>query len=264
MKKIIIGFFILAILTLAGFVLYVNNPSIFFPNDKLEIRQLDEHTWHGYGHLVYNESVYLIDGESSAILIDAGTNIKGLRETVEEIVKKPVSLIISHGHTDHIGSISEWDRIWIHPADEVLLPSSYKGEKRYLSDGQIFDLGGRQIEVVFTPGHTWGSTSFIDKEAHYGFSSDAFGSTNLLVFTDLQTELATCQLMDSIMQQHDIRLLYPGHNSGDNMETPERIRNLTTICCGLLNGSILPNTEGNSSFPYIVDTLGLKVNYKTK
>lgn len=264
MKKVIIGVIILAVLALAGLGIYVYNPTIFLTGDEVEIHQLDEHTWHGFGHLVYNESVYLIEGETSAILIDAGTNIKGLRKTVEKIVKKPVSLVISHGHTDHIGSISEWDTIWIHPEDEALLPSSYKGQKRYLTDGQIFDLGGRQVEAIFTPGHTLGSTSFIDKEAHYGFSSDAFGSTNLLVFTDIQTELATCILMDSIMQQHDIRFLYPGHSSGDNIETPERIRNLTTICRGVLDGSIQPNAEGNVNLPYVVDTLGLKVNYKVK
>lgn len=264
MKKIILGVVILVVIALAGLGFYFYNPTIFFPSDEVEILQLDEHTWHGHGHLVYNESVYLIEGKSSAILIDAGTNIKGLRKTMEEIVKKPVSLIISHGHTDHIGSINEWDTIWINQADEAMLPASFKGEKRYLTNGQIFDLGGRQIEVIFTPGHTSGSTTFIDRDAHYGFSSDAFGSTNLLVFTDIHTELSTCILIDSIMQQHDIRYLYPGHSSGDNIETPERIHNLTTICRGLLDGTILPNAEGNASLPHVVDTLGLKVNYKVK
>lgn len=264
MRKIIFGVIALLVIAFAGFCIYVFNHSSFFPSDELEIIQLDEHTWHGYGHLVYNESVYLIEGETSAILIDAATNIRGLRKTVENIVKKPVSLVISHGHTDHIGSINEWDTIWIHPADEELLPMSFKGKARHLSNGQIFDLGGRQIETIFTPGHTSGSASFIDKDAHYGFSSDAFGSTNLLVFTDVHTELASCILMDSVMQQHDIRFLYPGHSSGDNTETPERIHNLITICRGLLDGSIHPNAEGNVSLPYVVDTLGLKVNYKVK
>lgn len=263
MKKIWIGVIIAALLALAGYGYHVyDNPTTLLPGDEVEIRQLDAHTWHGYGHMVYNESVYLIEGENQAILIDAGTNIKGLRKTVENIVRKPVTLVISHGHGDHIGSISEWDTLWIHPADAEMLPSGYKGVKRYLTDGQTFDLGGRQIEVIFTPGHTWGSTTFVDKEAHYGFSSDAFGSTNLLVFTDVQTELATCLLMDSIMQQHDINVLYPGHNAGDNMETPERIHNLITICRGVLDGTILPNAEGNSNLPNVVDTLGLKVNYR--
>lgn len=36
---------------------------------------------------------------------------------------------------------------------------------------------------LYTPGHTPSSTTFFDKTRHYGFSGDAFGSTNLLLFT---------------------------------------------------------------------------------
>ena len=66
-------------------------------------------------------------------------------------------------------------------------------KRQYLSNGQIFDLGNRKIEVVFTPGHTYGSVTFIDRDKHYGFSGDAFGSGNLLVFTNLSTEIKGCE-----------------------------------------------------------------------
>jgi len=234
-----------------------------FKNDDVEFRQLDEHTWHGNGHLVYNESVYLIEGESSALLIDAGTKIPGLRKIVEEIVKKPVTLVISHAHGDHVGAIAEWDTVWINAADEAIIPpGSYKGVKRYLTDGQIFDLGGRQIEVVFTPGHTPGSSTFLDREAKYGFSSDAFGSGNLLVFTDLSTELSSCQRLGRFLDKYGIRFLYPGHYWGDNLETTERVKNVGVICQGILDGTLQPNAPGNSkNLPYIVDLYGVKVNY---
>ena len=55
-----------------------------FKNNDVEFRQIDEHTWHGNGTLVFNESVYLIEGEKSAILIDAGTRIPGLKKIAEE------------------------------------------------------------------------------------------------------------------------------------------------------------------------------------
>lgn len=234
-----------------------------FKNDDIEFRQLDEHTWHGNGHLVYNESVYLIEGEKRALLIDAGTRIPGLKKIAEEIVKKPVTLIISHGHGDHIGAVNEWDSVWINAADEAILPQNvYQGVKQYLTDGQVFDLGGRQIEVVFTPGHTPGSTTFLDREAHYGFSSDAFGSGNLLVFTDLSTQWATCDRFARFLEQHDIQYLYPGHYWGNNLETPERVKNVGIICKGILDGILGPNTEGNNPrLPYIVDLFGVKVNY---
>lgn len=234
-----------------------------FKNNDVEIRQLDEHTWHGNGTLVYNESVYLIEGETSAILIDAGTKIPGLKKIVEDIVKKPVSLIISHGHGDHIGAMDQWDEIWINAADEAILPEGkFNGKKHYLTDGQIFDLGGRQIEVVFTPGHTPGSTTFLDRKAKYGFSSDAFGSGNLLVFTDLSTEVASSQRLMKFIEKYDIKYLYPGHYWGNNLETPERVKNVGIICQGILDGILEPNTPTNDKrFPYIVNLHGVKINY---
>lgn len=234
-----------------------------FKNEDVEIRQLDEHTWHGNGTLMFNESIYLIEGETSAILIDAGTKMPGLRKIVEGIVKKPVTLVISHAHGDHVGAVSEWDTVWINAADEAIIPAgAYKGVKRYLTDGQVFDLGGRQIEVVFTPGHTPGSTTFLDRDAKYGFSSDAFGSGNLLVFTDLSTEVASCLRLTRFLDKYGIKYLYPGHYWGNNLETPERVRNVGVICQGILDGILEPNAEGNNKrLPYVVNLHGVRINY---
>lgn len=236
-----------------------------FKNDDVEIRQLDAHTWHGNGHRVFNESIYLIEGEHSALLIDAGTIMPGLKKIVEAIVKKPVILAISHGHGDHTGDINEWDSLWINAADMAIIPqNAYKGVVQYLTDGQVFDLGGREIEVVFTPGHTPGSTTFIDREAHYGFSSDAFGSGNLLVFTDLSTQWASCLRFSRFMEKYGITHLYPGHYWGDNLETQQRVKDVATICDGVLNGTLTPERGTNASLPYVVDKYGVKVNFGDK
>ena len=136
-----------------------------FKNRNVEIRQLDEHTWHGNGHLVYNESVYLVEGDTAAILIDAGTQIPGLRKIAEDMVKKPVTLVLTHGHGDHAGSaINEWETIWLAESDKSLIPINAKCKPKFLKNGQIFHLGNRDIEVVFTPGHTYGSVTFIDRD----------------------------------------------------------------------------------------------------
>lgn len=237
-----------------------------FKNAHVEIRQIDAHTWHGNGHLMFNESIYLIEGTDRAILLDAGTKMPGLRKIVEDIVKKPVTLIATHVHPDHTGSaINEWDTLWINAADQVNIPAimpDYKGTLMFLTDGQVFDLGGRSIEIVFTPGHTPGSTTFIDKEAHYGFSADAFGSGNLLVFTDLSTEINSCRRLERFIAKYDIKYFYPGHYWGNNLETPERIANVAAICEGILDGSKQPNTPGsNPHLPYIVDEFGVRINY---
>lgn len=237
-----------------------------YKDKNVEIHQIDAHTWHGCGNLMYNESIYLIEGSERALLLDAGTKMPGLRKIVEGIVKKPVTLVATHVHPDHTGvTVNEWDSLWINAADEVNVPSimpDYKGVKCYLKDGQVFDLGGRQIEVVFTPGHTPGSTTFIDREAHYGFSGDAFGSGNLLVFTDLSTEVAASERLSRFVERYDIRYFYPGHYWGYNLETPKRVKDVGMICDGILKGTIKPNASGErASLPFIVDTLGVRINY---
>lgn len=238
---------------------------VVFQNEDVVFHQIDEHTWQGNGHLMYNESMYLIEGENQALLLDAGTKIPGLKKIVESITSKPVILAATHVHPDHTGSaVNDWDTIWINAADEVNVPfcmPGYEGTKMYMQDGMIFDLGGRKIEVIFTPGHTPGSVTFVDAEAHYGFSGDAFGSGNLLVFTDLSTVVATTRRFARFIDKYQLKYFYPGHYWGNNLETPERVKNVGLICDGILNEMLQPIAGNNRSLPYIVDMFGVKINY---
>lgn len=151
-------------------------------------------------------------------------------------------------------------------ADTVLIPSimpDYKGEIRYLKDGEVIDLGGRKIEVVFTPGHTPGSTSFIDKEAAYGFSADAFGSGNLLLTVDFSTLLATCEKMSALTEKYKLAKLYPGHYFGVNAETPQRIKDMITLSKDVLSGKIKgeENPNGMLGLNLVVSKYGVRINY---
>ena len=58
---------------------------VVYQDDEVVFRQLDEHTWIGNGHRVYNESLYLVEGNDRALLIDAGTHIPELDKIVAKI-----------------------------------------------------------------------------------------------------------------------------------------------------------------------------------
>jgi len=64
-----------------------------FQSDDVVFRQIDEHTWLGSGHLMASESLYLVEGNDKAVLIDAGTRIADLDKAVASITKKPVMLV---------------------------------------------------------------------------------------------------------------------------------------------------------------------------
>ena len=223
---------------------------VVYQDDEVVFRQIDEHTWIGNGHRCYNESIYLVEGNDRAVLIDAGTNIPKLDKIVAGLTSKPVTLMLTHGHGDHVGGAKPFPEVWVAPADEPMFKGNvrrYKGEIKYLTEGQIIDLGGRQLEVIFTPGHTSGSITFIDKANHYGFSGDAFGSTNLLIFTDLSTVMETAAKVEQYIKENDIKFLFPGHYSGDNLESPKRVTDIKNLCNDLLTGKNQGiKSDGNS------------------
>ena len=241
---------------------------VVFEGEDIIIRQIDEHTWEGNGHLVANETVYIVEGEKEALLIDAGTRIKDLDRIVAGITSKPVTLVATHVHSDHTGSaINYFPEIWINAADMVNVASmmpGYKGKIRYLSDGQVFDLGGREIEVIFTPGHTPGSTTFFDKDARYGFSGDSFGSTNLLLTSNFSTLLSTCTRIEKYMVRYGITKLYPGHYHGNNPETLQRVRDLGRMSAEMLDGTRKGTVNPNPAMGLngLIEEFGVKVNYR--
>jgi hydroxyacylglutathione hydrolase len=238
-----------------------------FRNEDVIFRQIDEHTWIGSGHMMASETLYLLEGQSKALLIDAGTNIKGLDKIVASITSRPVMLVATHVHPDHTGaSINVFPEIYLNQADTVNIPrmmGNYPGAIKYLKDGQTIDLGGRTIDVVFTPAHTPGSTSFIDKASGYGFSGDSFGSGNLLLTVNFSTLLATCQKMSSLMEKNSIRKLYPGHFFGANFETKQRVDDMAAISKDVLAGKLkgTANPNGMMGLNQIINLYGVRINF---
>ena len=158
---------------------------VVYQDDEVVFRQLDEHTWIGNGHRVYNESLYLVEGNDRAILIDAGTVIPGLDKIVAKITSKPVTMMLTHAHGDHAGGVGPFPEVYLNAGDMPLVSNSmrsYTGQIKYLFDGEVIDLGGREIEVIFTPGHTASSATFFDKAKHYGLDWRLTGLSSATAF----------------------------------------------------------------------------------
>ena len=228
-------------------------------------RQIDEHTWEGNGYQVYNESVYVVEGEDKALVIDAGAYMPHLDEAVAKLTDKPVMVALTHGHGDHVGGIVCFPEVWIHPADIPMIArdgKGYQGEIHELNDGDVIDLGGRRIEVLHTPGHTSGSITFFDKEHHYGFSGDAFGSTNLLLFVPSFSGLIeTCTRTADYMQKNGIEKLYPGHYHGDNPETLQRVLDEKKMSEEVLSGKRKGTPDNANGLNRSITDYGVTIRY---
>ncbi|HVN48248.1 MAG TPA: MBL fold metallo-hydrolase [Bacteroidota bacterium] len=158
--------------------------------------------------------MFLVEGKEKALLIDTGTKVKGLDMIVSHLTSKPVMVVITHAHDDHAGNINYFPEIWMHAADTVILKKGYTGKIHFVNDGDVFDLGGTQIEVRHMPAHTPGSIVLIDRKAGNCYSGDAFGSNDVWLqlkpLAPMQMYVNSCRKMEALMDS-GITKIYCGH-----------------------------------------------------
>ena len=60
-------------------------------------------------------NMYLLEGDKAALLIDCGTGIGNVAQTVAQLTDKPLTVAITHGHFDHDGAAALFPAVYIHP-----------------------------------------------------------------------------------------------------------------------------------------------------
>jgi len=127
-----------------------------------------------------NVYCYLLIGNERALLFDTTYGYGNLYRVIEEITELPVIVVLGHGHFDHTGGAAQIfaylnSDVWLHEADFGIYRSSSQ-EMRFLKKldiGQVFDLGGLNVEVIAMEGHTAGSIGILAKEYRVLFTSDS-------------------------------------------------------------------------------------------
>ena len=185
-----------------------------FKNADLTVSQLEKGVW--VVETTDMTTMYIVEGTQRALLIDTGTKCEALDEVVRKITAKPLDVIITHNHPDHAGNVNYFSDAYMHPLDTVIhMGVEYTGTYRWLKDGDIFDLGGRTIEVVWMPGHTPGSVVLLDRAINACYTGDAFGSgqvwMQLKPHVAMKTYYESCARMEKIMREQNITKIYCGH-----------------------------------------------------
>ena len=111
-----------------------------------------------------------------------------LYQAVSQITDKPITVINTHGHPDHIFGNVYFDHAYLHPADLPLArmftenPEYLKileekqlnvAEFREVHEGDVFDLGGKHLEIYELPGHTPGGIVLLLREDRILFTGDS-------------------------------------------------------------------------------------------
>ncbi|HKI27484.1 MAG TPA: MBL fold metallo-hydrolase [Candidatus Sulfotelmatobacter sp.] len=187
---------------------------------------------------------YLIVGQKRALLFDTGMGISDLKKVTAELTKLPVIVLNSHTHDDHVGDNWEFGTIYGMDTDftranargsredaqaEVTpdqicgtLPKGFDSKtyvtrpwkiSAYTHDGGHFDLGGRTLEVIATPGHTPDAISLIDRANGLLFTGDTYYPAPIWLFrpeTDLDAYAASIRRLAALAPE--VKLVLGAHN----------------------------------------------------
>ncbi len=211
------------------------------------VYRLGEGTYAIYEPNQFEEALcYLVEGEERAVLIDAGTGIGDITQVLDDLTDLPVSVVLTHEHYDHIGQAYRFDQVaafadsaslWVlrqgrdnpslqrYLADDYLwkpLPDDFDPASwtipslvptDLLRDGATIDLGDRELEVIYTPGHSPGSICLLDRDNRMLWTGDLFFPGPLYAFgpdVDLEVYLASIDRIAAMVDEYDHVL--SGHN----------------------------------------------------
>lgn len=195
----------------------------------------------------YNfDSMYLIGGDQKAILLDTGMGTGDLKGFVSKLTDKPIEVVISHGHPDHILQANQFDTVYMSDKDKEIIKilninidvSNFINIK----EGDRFDLGGRIIEVFELPGHTPGSLVFLDRKNRLLFTGDAIGSGHVWMQVpgcmSVEVYLQSIKKLESMSNLFD--KIYTGHlyQIGNKPLPTSYITDMRIITEKVLNGEV--------------------------
>ncbi|NIB40692.1 MBL fold metallo-hydrolase [Pseudomaricurvus alkylphenolicus] len=91
-----------------------------------EIRKLGDgitHIWEPHVHPLVRCNIWHVRGSERDMLVDTGLGIASLKEAAREIFDKPLDVVTTHTHYDHIGGHCEFDNCTVHEAEAGELSS---------------------------------------------------------------------------------------------------------------------------------------------
>ncbi len=186
---------------------------------------------------------YLVEGAREAALIDTMAGLGDLAACVRDLVgKKPVRVLLTHRHVDHVSGAYWFDEAWVHAADAdcwdacetyadfmwehalasgTAAPGDMFGPRdgsrprvHTVGEGDVIDLGGRSLEVVELPGHTAGCVGYLCRELGILFSGDAVTPIACLCFPE---SLPLCTWKETLRRMRGLGFerFWTGHHRHD-------------------------------------------------
>ena len=187
---------------------------------------------------------YLIVGHKQAVLFDTGMGIGNIRRVTSRLTSRPVVVLNSHTHNDHVGS--NWQFPFVYGMDTEFTRTNAKGSREdaqaeitadqicgalpksfnpkiyatkpwkvshAIHDGFRVNLGGRTLEVISTPGHTPDAICLLDSANGLLFTGDTYYPGPIWLYrpeTDLDAYVNSVKRIAALAPE--LKLVLGAHN----------------------------------------------------
>ena len=170
---------------------------------------------------------YLVVGRDRACVIDTMNGYNDLNRAVRAVTAKPLTVVNTHGHPDHIFGNVYFEEAYLHPADRELALQFTEAPEflalcreknltmppfRDILPGDVIDLGGRTLEVFGLPGHTPGGILLLLREDRILFTGDSVNHHLWMQLDGCLTLRAFAEELDKVMfLQNRADIILYGH-----------------------------------------------------
>lgn len=175
------------------------------------------------------------DETQECVIVDPGCNgqreFQRLVDFITLTKLKPVKVLLTHGHFDHILGVADAAATWplevcLNPADRPLFPKGYawardlgleakpyEGPFTDVSEGDTVRFGNTELTVLATPGHTRGGVCYYCPKSLTLFSGDTLfaGSIGRTDFEEGDLDLLLESITKKLLPLDGNTTVLPGH-----------------------------------------------------
>jgi glyoxylase-like metal-dependent hydrolase (beta-lactamase superfamily II) len=219
---------------------------------------------------------YLIVGTKQALLFDTGMGIGDIHNLVSRMTSRPIVVINSHTHNDHVGG--NWQFEFVFGMDTAFTRTNAKGSRddaqselapdmvcgelpknfsraayatkpwkisMAVHDGFKINLGGRTVEIIATPGHTPDAICLLDRANGLLFTGDTYYPAPIWLYrpeTDLDAYVASVKRIAALEPQ--VKVVLGAHNIpvAEPSVLPKLVAAIEAVRSG--KGEVTPEGEG--------------------